>query len=109
MKIEITRDRILEAASKCSQAKETLKTLFPEVFENNGFGRQIINEFGSTMVGCEIKLKDSCVVVPLPMANTTWTFKAYDYVKKVIEKYPRCYPEHKNDNAIYINFSSYEK
>ena len=28
----ITKERVLEAASKCSQAKETLKTLFPEVF-----------------------------------------------------------------------------
>jgi hypothetical protein len=34
MKLEITKDKVLEAASKCSQAKETLKTLFPEVFED---------------------------------------------------------------------------
>ena len=33
MKLEITKEKVLEAASKCSQAKETLKTLFPEVFE----------------------------------------------------------------------------
>jgi len=32
MELKITKDRILEAASKCSTAKETLKTLFPEVF-----------------------------------------------------------------------------
>lgn len=34
MKVEITKERILEAASKCSTAKATLMTLFPEVFEN---------------------------------------------------------------------------
>ena len=34
MKLEITKEKVLEAASKCSQAKETLKTLFPEVFED---------------------------------------------------------------------------
>ena len=33
MKLEISKERVLEAASKCSAAKETLKTLFPEVFE----------------------------------------------------------------------------
>ena len=33
MKLEISKERVLEAASKCSTAKETLKTLFPEVFE----------------------------------------------------------------------------
>lgn len=35
MKLEITKEKVLEAASKCSQAKETLKTLFPEVFGEN--------------------------------------------------------------------------
>lgn len=33
MKTEITKDRVLEAASKCPTAKETLKVLFPEFFE----------------------------------------------------------------------------
>jgi hypothetical protein len=32
--LKITKERILEAASKCSTAKETLKTLFPEAFES---------------------------------------------------------------------------
>lgn len=32
MELKITKERILEAASKCTAAKETLKTLFPEVF-----------------------------------------------------------------------------
>ncbi len=34
MKLEITKEKVLEAASKCSTAKATLKTLFPEVFED---------------------------------------------------------------------------
>lgn len=37
MKLEITKERILEAANKCSTAKETLKTLFPEVFEDDKY------------------------------------------------------------------------
>jgi hypothetical protein len=33
MKLEITKERVLEAASKCDTAKQTLKTLFPEIFK----------------------------------------------------------------------------
>lgn len=31
--LKITKQRVLEAAANCSAAKETLKTLFPEIFE----------------------------------------------------------------------------
>ena len=37
MKLEITKEKVIEAASKCSQAKETLKTLFPDVFEDDKY------------------------------------------------------------------------
>lgn len=37
MKHEITTEKILEAASKCSQAKETLKILFPEAFKEDKY------------------------------------------------------------------------
>jgi len=33
MNLTVTKERVLEAASKCSNAKNILKTLFPEVFE----------------------------------------------------------------------------
>ncbi len=32
MELKVQSERVLEAASKCSQAKEALKTLFPEAF-----------------------------------------------------------------------------
>lgn len=32
MELKITKEKVLEAASKCSTAKETLKVLFPEAF-----------------------------------------------------------------------------
>ena len=35
MKAEIEKSRVLEAASKCPTAKETLKVLFPEFFEED--------------------------------------------------------------------------
>lgn len=34
MELKTTKERILEAASKCSNAKEVLKTLFPEAFDD---------------------------------------------------------------------------
>jgi len=33
MELKTTKDRILEAAQNCPQAEQTLKTLFPEMFE----------------------------------------------------------------------------
>lgn len=33
MELKITKDKVLAAAAKCSTAKATLETLFPEVFE----------------------------------------------------------------------------
>lgn len=34
--LTITREKVLEAASKCSTAKATLEVLFPECFEKKG-------------------------------------------------------------------------
>jgi hypothetical protein len=39
--LKITKDKIIEAANKCSTAKQTLKILFPEAFEEEYY------EFGS--------------------------------------------------------------
>ena len=35
MELKITKEKVLEAASKCSTAKATLETLFPECFESH--------------------------------------------------------------------------
>jgi hypothetical protein len=35
--METTKEKILEAAKRCSEAKETLKILFPEAFEDEIF------------------------------------------------------------------------
>lgn len=37
MKLEITKEKVLAAAAKCSTAKATLQTLFPEVFEEDKY------------------------------------------------------------------------
>lgn len=45
--MEITKERVLEAASKCSQAKETLKTLFPEAFDEKVVIQDFLVEKGA--------------------------------------------------------------
>ena len=35
MELKITAEKVLEAASKCETAKNVLKTMFPEVFEDD--------------------------------------------------------------------------
>ena len=35
MELKITKDKVLQAAAKCSTAKATLETLFPEAFEGD--------------------------------------------------------------------------
>ena len=69
MKLEITKERVLEAASKCETAKRTLKTLFPDVFEEEFWELKTKENkeiyFVNTLtkqsfnVGDEITIKDS--------------------------------------------------
>ena len=35
--LTITKEKVLEAAEKCSTAKEVLRTMFPEVFKNDKY------------------------------------------------------------------------
>lgn len=55
MKLEITKEKVLEAASKCSTEKETLKTLFPECFEDDNYynitaPNNVVYEEGDVMI-----------------------------------------------------------
>lgn len=46
MKLEITKEKVLDAASKCSTAKQTLQVLFPEAFEvedKNAFKKDVFD------------------------------------------------------------------
>ncbi|MDA3834055.1 MAG: hypothetical protein PF495_11730 [Spirochaetales bacterium] len=38
MKLEITKDKVVRTARKCSYAKKILEAMFPEAFEDEGFG-----------------------------------------------------------------------
>lgn len=57
MELKITKDKVLDAASKCSTAKATLQILFPEAFAedpiiSNGrmFGKEL---FGNPLMGSD--------------------------------------------------------
>ena len=57
MKLEITKEKVLEAANKCEQAKETLRTLFPECF-----GEEITKKRGLYYFGDEMIIVDICAI-----------------------------------------------
>jgi hypothetical protein len=83
MKLEITKEKVLEAASKCSEAKEILKTLFPEVFEKEiklTCDREVMNKlsyFKETAiidVACDLwvaRISDG----KIELATNFWDFK----------------------------------
>lgn len=70
---KITKDRILAAAAKCSTAKATLETMFPEAFQGkwNKIGRfepikkndTVVIEF-SCMSDCDIWINPNYEIVP---------------------------------------------
>ena len=51
MKLETTKERILAAAAKCSTAKQTLQTLFPEAFEEDKSVKIMAGELYHTQGG----------------------------------------------------------
>ena len=71
MELKITADMVREAAAKCSTAKQTLETLFPEAFEEDkyfDFGEEFILKTSGQpfKIGWEIppsKLKGKCLLV----------------------------------------------
>jgi hypothetical protein len=53
--LTITKEKVLEAAAKCSTAKDVLKTIFPEVFVDDKFvdtsnWAPMVNGFGSYVI-----------------------------------------------------------
>jgi hypothetical protein len=71
MILEVTKEKVLEAASKCDSAKATLRVLFPEAFKESDNDlpaplSDIKSRFGTAYIkrnGRDFKIK-------LPQANT---------------------------------------
>jgi len=96
--------------------KKKLEAKFPTLFK---LPMQVaVDSVGTHVYNPEYKVLTEIiggydyVKVPLPTANDTWTFKAFDYVKEFVAKYPKSYPVHRsgpefdNSSYIYIAFHS---
>lgn len=104
MQLTITKEKVLNAASKCDTARQTLKILFPEAFSNSL--QDAVDKIGAMVCVCRVQTEGKYVKVPLPSANREWTLEAFDYVKRFCETYSGAYPEHDaefNYKFIYIN------
>lgn len=63
MELKITKEKILEAASKCKDASGVLKTIFPEAFENEEpFIRHNGNGFNTNVAVVSAK-KDKFIIM----------------------------------------------
>lgn len=112
MELKITKEKVLEAASKCSTAKATLETLFPECFIKTGFegfdmkglDKSIPYSFGEKPIRTENYIK-----VPLPNANNKWSIGAFEWAIKFTKQNEGTYISHSKDfdyNFIYIKIPS---
>lgn len=66
MDLKITKEKIIEAANKCSTVKETLKTLFPEVFEEEKSYKRgqrfIIESFTNKRILSQTNNNEMCLI-----------------------------------------------
>lgn len=101
MKKEFTVDKrfILEAhEAACSEWKRKLEEKFPEAFKKNNVIEFIESKIGKCGYDVEMFVYDCYLVIKLPNANANWTFRVWDYVKKICNieissKFP-LYPVH---------------
>lgn len=109
MNLQITKERVLEAASKCEIAKQTLKNLFPDVFKEEEFWELKIKEnkeiyFVNTLskqsfsIGDEITIKDSNTSFGDGVRNHTisgFHYQSGELIKSSLYK------------KVYVNFKGY--
>lgn len=82
--LKITKEKVLEAASNCPQAKETLKTLFPEVFKKEKLNLQ--KDYQNSIIYPSIipHLSD-CFVISSPYKAELFEINSTTYIR-IIEK-----------------------
>lgn len=83
MELTITKEKVLEAASKCSTAEATLKVLFPEVFvkENN----RVVEDLARLLNNTDYSWFES---IPGHMARgkAKWVYNLIEENKNLITK-----------------------
>lgn len=94
---EVEESFILAAhKAACSEWKLKIESKFPDAFAQKM--ENIIKSVNGGVLkdsyGKVISVGNEYICVPLPNANTSWTFAAFDWVKQFCEKYPDSYPVH---------------
>lgn len=107
MKVKAPTKETLQKAHDegCSDVKKVLENMYPDFFKKGNAMEMILAEFGNMLTnGEEVSIEKECIKIRLPNCNVEWTLEAFDYVKKVCNKYPKAYPEHyeQNDNSNYL-------
>ena len=109
---KVTPDNLKTAHQEgCSDVKKVLENLYGKEFfepEKNRL-EEILDNFGNKVYTYPVEIKGHYIKVPVPHANSAWTFQSFDWVKRFCKKYPICYPEYDNNfnpKFIYINCSN---
>jgi hypothetical protein len=116
VEVEFVKDAYKAA---CPEWKKKIETKFPEIFHPSlSFIRKLQEKLGVELYGGECYLRDHFIhgdylAVFMPNSNTGWTFQNWEFIKKLCEEYPDCYPIHYppnkvNENPKYDKGSNYQ-
>lgn len=89
----------------CDKWKHIIKNNHPECFPVTKSAIELaVEKIGDKVYGYKVSIEDEHILVPLPNANTSWTFAAFEWVMKFCKAYPDCYPVHRDshNNADYL-------
>jgi hypothetical protein len=102
-----------------SEWKKKLEEKFPEVFIKVT-AREAVDKLGSDVIfpGERLSIQTvndiEYIILPLPNANTDWTFNAFDYIKLFVAANPESFPIHadripkeiRKEDALFIKYYS---
>lgn len=106
MKLEITKEKVLEAASKCETAKQTLEALFPECFENSfldqfdDYHKLLAYKIPKDYIPSVTKSGD--IIIPLPNANSYWSDLCFKLAIAIQEKGYYYYGEKSSSERLFL-------
>jgi hypothetical protein len=83
----------------CDKWKPIIKKNHPECFPVVKSAIELaVEKIGDKVHGFKVSIEDEHILVPLPNANTEWTFAAFEWVMKFCKAHPTSYPVHRNHN-----------
>lgn len=112
----VENEFIVEAYNEaCSEWKQKLSAKFPSLNLGRNEIEKAVEKIGKEIYPRKsIEIEGNYVKIPLPNANTDWTFKAFEYVKKFCGEFPKSYPVFYNEkdakefaNGFNFDYSKY--